>query len=257
MDNSWKQFTRRVKKPKYAYSVAKKKAQPVVVVKPKARRKKQALTTGRNLTFSRMTPFLPIRKWGYNMPYHEVFVLSGPATPETVTTLGWTLNGAWDPEVPAGGHQVMGFDTAMQYYEHYTVTKCSWTIQVYANNNSPELNVSAIAAGYYISPDNVPITGADAIVENGLMRRKIMTPNVANSRDMITLTGSLDMAAYFGKKIINEDDYRGDVSSNPAEQVYIYFFCHPLTVAQSVPVTFDVTMKYTALFTEPRKLALN
>jgi len=222
----------------------------VVPVKVVNQKKKYRRT---NLTTIDRIPFLPIKKWAV-LPYHETIKISTGTSPETAGTDIWSMNGLNDPEVILGGHQPMGFDQAMLFYEHYTVQSCKWTIQAYAGTVSD--SKQAVAVGYYLSASSVGnITGSDRIVENGLMKRKILSANNNNSKDMVTISGSLNLDKFFGKKIINEDDYRGQLTTLPAEQVYIVFFCNSLDVPTSVDVVFDITFQYTVCFTEPKKLA--
>lgn len=199
------------------------------------------------------TPWLMgTKKWSYNMPYHESYAFTVPGTPETANTLVFTLNGMFDPEVPVGGHQPIGFDQAMAFFNHYTVTQCSWTITF--TYNSPTSN-DVIVCGYYISPTSTPITGADAIAENGLMKRKIISQNPGSGRSIAVMSGRIDLSKYFGKRILNEDDYRGDVAANPAEQAYLILFTHAITSTAGSSLLVDFTCNYNMLFSEPRKIA--
>jgi len=211
---------------------------------------KKLMTKYPSLTERATIPFLPISKWCYNMPYHEVVTLTTNVSPEVATTLVWTMNGLFDPEVPVGGHQPMGFDQAMAFYEHYTcvanevtVTFCSGA----ANND-------AIACGFYLSSSATPVTVSDQIVENGLLYRKILTSNVNNSKDIQTISAKINLTKFFGKKIINEDDYRGNAAALPTEQAYMIFFVNNLSGTNTNPVIMDITTNYTVKFTEPKKI---
>lgn len=219
----------------------------IVPVKVVNQKKKTRRT---NLTMINRTPFLPIKKWA-TLPYHETFKIATGANVETAGTMIWSLNGMYDPEFGIGGHQPMGFKQAMAFYEHYTVQSCKWTIQAYTGQSESK---QSVAVGYYLSASTNIITESDRIVENGLMKRKIAPASSGNSRDVITLSGSLKLDKFFGKKTINEDDYRGQLTVNPQEQAYIVFFCNSLDILSSVDVVFDVTFQYTMLFTEPKKV---
>jgi len=142
------------------------------------------------------TPFLPVSKWCYNMPYHEVVTLTTNASPETATCLVWSMNGLFDPEIPIGGHQPMGFDQAMAFYDHYTVVRSSVTVTF---NSSDSDNV-IIAAGVYLSSSSTPITGSDSIVENGLLKRIILTSNINNTHNQNQIQYSVSLPKFFGKK---------------------------------------------------------
>jgi len=221
--------------------------------KPKSKPARGPLQNSKSLTMIKQVPFLGIRHWSRNMPYHEVYQLSSGATPATVNFVSFSLNGLFDPEVPVGGHQPMGFDQAMLFYEHYTVTEAEWTISFTPNSGATLGGSTNYAVGYTITPDAAGITNADALVENGLMKRAIITSNSSNSNNRATMSGKLNLSKYFGKNILNEDDYRGNAAALPVEQVYLEIFAHPLSATTAVDFDLDVTFEYTALFTEPKK----
>lgn len=221
--------------------------------KPKSKSRRGPLQTSRSLTMIKQVPFLGIRHWSRNMPYHETYQLTTGINPEVAAFISFALNGMYDEEVAAGGHQPMGFDQAMSFYEHYTVTEVAWTVTFLVNSGATLGGSTNYGIGYTITPDAAGITAVDAIVENGLMKRSLITSNSANSNNRATFSGKLNLAKYFGKDILNEDDYRGNVGANPVEMVYLELFAHSLSSSSTVTFDVDVTLDITALFTEPKK----
>jgi len=215
--------------------------------KKKVYRKKAAVKTGYAITTLLHTPLMPIKKYG-KLPYNANIAWATGAA--VIGGYVFTANGLYDPDITGVGHQPMGFDQALAFYEHYTcvanevtVTFCSGA----ANND-------AIACGFYLSSSATPVTVSDQIVENGLLYRKILTSNVNNSKDIQTISAKINLTKFFGKKIINEDDYRGNAAALPTEQAYMIFFVNNLSGTNTNPVIMDITTNYTVKFTEPKKI---
>lgn len=97
------------------------------------------------------------------MYYESGFTLAG--TSGVITQYVFTANGMYDPNITGTGHQPMGFDTMMLYYEQYTVLRSSVTLR-FAGNGTQPVNVSVCLA-----PDTTTLALPE-LMENGLIKRK-------------------------------------------------------------------------------------
>lgn len=192
------------------------------------------------------TPMLPLKKWGSLTYYDQNNFNTG-----AVSAGGYvfTANGLYDPNITGTGHQPMGFDQMMLFYEHYTVTKAKITVNFW----NPDVDDSVIV-GILIAPDSTIETAFSRLNENGLFVKKWINANNGSGGNKCSLTMTANIAKINGKKIINEDDYRGDVGANPTEQSYFHLFAYNQVTVNVVNVYFECVIEYIAEFSEPRKM---
>lgn len=192
------------------------------------------------------SPLLPLSKTAV-LPYYDQNNFSTGA----VLAGGYvfTCNGLYDPNITGVGHQPMGFDQMMLFYEHYTVLKSKITVSFYNNSNT-----DSVVVGVLIAPDANIETVFSKLNENGMLTKKWLTPSTGTD-PKVSFTLIANMSKINGKKdVSSEDDFRGDVSSNPPEQTYFHLFAYNQGTVSVVNVLFEVRVEYTAIFTEPRKM---
>jgi len=215
------------------------------------RRYKKALRLARPSNFLAQSPLMPIR-YKCRLRYNESVKLVGTAATANAYIL--TANGLFDPNITGAGHQPMGFDQIMLWYEHYHVTNCKLTVN-FCNNSSAD----NIIVGIYIAPDTTVTTDFIRLVENGMMVKKWMGPGLSNSKNICTLALRANIAQVNGQKtILYTNDFRGDVGANPVEQTYFHIFIYdPFNLAATPQIDVDFLLEYDAVFSEPRKLTLS
>lgn len=239
-------FKKLYKTNKAAYTKLK-----VLAVRPKKVYKKKRIPgSGDLFNNPTRTSFLPVSKYAITN-YNEqspTGLSTGPAG--TAGGYIYACNGGFDPNISGDGHQPMGFDTAMTFYEHYTVTDAKFSIRFFNKNQSP------IAIGAYLSPDPTILTSAIQINENGMIKQKWIA-NVGGG-GVTTINFTVNMNKYFGKNVMNEDDYRGDSVANPLELVYLILFAYsPDLNLGTTAVPFEIDIKFRSKYTEPRKQIVN
>jgi len=192
------------------------------------------------------TPLLPLKRYG-KLPYYESNTYSSG-----IATAGgyvFSANGLYDPNITGLGHQPMGFDQMMLFYEHYTVTSCKIT----CNFIIPDPSFKHCVVGMLIAPDATLETNIGRLNENGMLVKKIMSPSTQSTHCSLSMT--LNLSKINGKKDVkSEDDFRGDVAANPVEQTYIHLYAYDPQLTNAVTVLFDCVLEYSGVFTEPRKL---
>jgi hypothetical protein len=189
------------------------------------------------------------------LPYYESAInLNGTAG--VITQYAFTANGVYDPNVTGTGHQPLGFDTMMLYYEQYTVIRSRITIR-FAGNGAQPVNISLCLA-----PDTTSLS-LPMVVENGLIVTKLVdgrgNGGYGTGNRISSLNLACDVSRYFGRRgraLINDPNLSGTVAANPVEQVYFIINTWGFsTFTDNTSVSLDVIIEYDVVFWEPRKLA--
>lgn len=168
-----------------------------------------------------------------------------------LTTHVFTLSGLYDPDITGTGHQPMGFDNIMPFYEHYHV--------INAKVHVTFMNKQSLYRGYVglkITPDTAAPASYEDLVEEG----RAVVDNIGGANDAFNgskvLRASVNVPAVNGltrKNFIANEATQGTIASNPSEQTYLHV-CAWSPAAQSLDVEFYAVIEYTAVFTEPRNL---
>lgn len=208
---------------------------------------KSAMSIAPSQNVKLSTPLMPVSKWA-KIPYYDQNNFSTGA----VASGGYvfTANGLWDPNITGTGHQPMGFDQIMVFYEHYTVTSSRITVNFF-NNDADD----SVVVGILLAPDANIETNFSKLNENGLLTKRWLNANSGNGNNKCTLTVRADIAKLNGKNTVIDDDiFRGDATSNPTEQSYFHLFAYNQVTVNPVTVYFEVLLEFTVKFTEPRKV---
>ncbi len=227
-----------------------------VTVRPK--RKTTAPTHGAPRALDELKTQVPLfpssvrKKLAY---YEQGFELSGTAG--LVGQYVFTANGLYDPNITGTGHQPMGFDTMMLYYEQYTVLNSRITVRAVGNG------AQAACLSVCLAPDTTA-SALPGLVENGLIISRVVearggTSNGTGTR-IVRIDLPCDVAKYFGRKsrndLVDTTDLSGTVAANPVEQVYYLINAWTFAnFADNFSVQCEVIIEYDALFWEPRKVS--
>lgn len=161
----------------------------------------------------------------------------------------YTANGMYDPSVTGGALQPAGFSQLMSLYEHYTVYKSKITVIV--TNNSTTQTMASLS----LQPDVAPITTDTANVLELPYSQSVQLEPSGVYGSSKTLSMTCNCSKYFGTPVTKSQAlYRGDVISNPTEQVYFRIAIFGLK-GSSAEVFITVKIDYFAIFTEPRELS--
>jgi len=169
----------------------------------------------------------------------------------------FSANGMFDPNITGTGHQPIGFDQMMLFYEQYTVMSSSIEVQfLFATG-------VGCRCGVTLAPDTTSITSSNELMENGLIRTSTSMVGTTSLQGLPyrKVRISCDVAKYFGRKssgdIVNDPNLHGTIAANPTEQVY-----YDITAWQTNPdgstttsIGFDVLISFDVIYWEPRKVA--
>lgn len=184
--------------------------------------------------------------------YHEEG-LGFTATSGVPTQYFFTANGVYDPNVTGTGHQPIGFDQMMLFYEQCTVVRSKITVDI-LNSNSGPISRTCL----FLTPDAAVLTDPNRILENGQAVTKITYNNVTWG-SVASLSMDCDIAAYFGRprtvrNLLQDDNLFCTAAANPVEQVYYAVGGWDPFGSNTLGFFFNVTIEYDTVFWEPRKL---
>jgi len=230
----------------------------VVVSKKRSKRRAQAPTHPGLRPMDELkshVPLFPTSTRKKLMYYESGFTQTGTAG--AVTQYVFSANGIYDPNITSTGHQPMGFDTMMLYYEQYTVVRSSISLRFAGNGIQPAV------VSVCLAPDTTTLVLPD-IIENGLVTTQVVDgrANGGNGTGIrIKRLGlSCDVVKYFGRKsqreILDDVNLFGTVAANPTEQVYFVINTWGFgAFTDNTSVAFDAVLEYDVVFWEPRKVA--
>lgn len=196
-------------------------------------------------SFIPVFPNMTTRKLRYN-EYGVVDITAGALGSNV-----FTLSGLYDPFITGTGHQPMGYDQLMTFYEHYHVLRCKVTVTFMSRSSNGHGQVAL-----KITPDTaLPASGTD-LVEEGRAITESIGGNNYEAQGTRTLSMTVDLPAVNGLTRANflaDPDLRGTISTNPAEQTYLQI-CLWSPSLDTMTVEWNAVLEYTAVFTEPRNL---
>lgn len=183
------------------------------------------------------------------LQYFDTVLFTGAAS--AVSSYVVSANGAYDPDVTGTGHQPMGFDQMMVFYNHYTVMNAK-VRAVFQNTGTVSAHV-----GLSVSGTTVNVSDNRQLVENGEMIYTVVTPTgIADS--IATLRTSASAARFQGiQQPLDDPNMRGDAASNPTEQFYFHLHLWNPASATVPSCLIDFYLEYDVVFHEPRKGSLS
>jgi len=189
------------------------------------------------------------------MYYETAVSLSGTAG--AITQYVFSANGCYDPNITSTGHQPMGFDTGMLYYEQCTVLASKITVRGVGNGIQP------VVLSVCLAPDTTSSVLPD-VVENGLCVNTILDARANGGYGTGDRVGHLyldcDVAKYFGRPnrrgMVNDPNLYCTAAANPVEQVYYLINTWGQgSFTDNTACSIDVIIEFEVEFWEPRKVA--
>jgi hypothetical protein len=185
--------------------------------------------------------------------YYESGLVLAPAA-GTVSYYRFSANGLFDPNITGTGHQPIGFDQMMLFFEQYTVLRSRIKVTCVGFSDDPA------TCAVLLAPDTTS-TVLPELVENGLLVMDMVVAAADNLGDgyhrIKRLELECDVAKYFGRSreaLIADPNMLGTSAANPTEQVYFTIAVwNPFSAGTSV--SMEVVLTYDAYFWEPRKVA--
>lgn len=212
------------------------------------RRRKRYNRKPLNVSASNQSFPLP-SKFKTKLRYVERAISLDPGLGGSAASYVFSANGLYDPDITGIGHQPLGFDQLMPLYDNYTVIATKITVEG-VNTDSTHENQLVM----YMKQNSVAETQFNTLVENGNCKTLLMTPK-GGSRDRGQLTMAANPNKFLGRSNpLSDDELKGTVSSNPSEQCYWIIGVAPNSSENALPVSLQVIIEYTVIFTEPKML---
>jgi len=161
-------------------------------------------------------PSARVRSLSYFEPSYTLTGASG-----VIAQYAFTANGIYDPNITGTGHQPLGFDTMMTYYDQYTVLNSKITVRCFGNGVQPA------SVSICLAPDTTSLALPD-VVENGYIKLSHVdgrgNGGYGTGNRITEVSLNCDVSSYFGRNggrvILNDPYLSGTATSNPTEQVY-------------------------------------
>jgi len=177
-------------------------------------------------------------------------VFGGATTSGAITsTQVFRANDLFDPDFTSTGHQPMGFDQMMVFFNHFVVV---WAkITIVAKNTT----ASAPTVCLRIDADSTPLTVIDRIVEIGGCVTEVLEAKGGYGADK-TLVLVADIAKLQGvnrSAVTSDPSLQGSASASPAECSYFHITMWD-TAGVTGSMACDVILEQVAVFAEPRNI---
>lgn len=176
----------------------------------------------------------------------------------------WFANGLYDVLDTGVGHQPMGFDQYMQFYQHATVLKAKFTLhyvadlEAYTGGPTSGTNSDAGCVLLSLRDTTGAITDYQRLREMGDCRWSTFTAMMTRPQ---TLSITYDFYKFFGGGVQPADSQHVNTqTTNPTEDVCFHVQTAPMNVeaptAVSVcpPLRMQILIEYTVMLMERKPL---
>lgn len=169
------------------------------------------------------------------------------------TEYNFSANGLYDPNISGTGHQPMGFDQLMEFYDHYTVIGSKIKV-IFNPVTSTSVSIPPYV-GVRLCDTTSRINGKaiDELREVGVSMTQMGS---YQWKYPPTVYQRFSAKKFFSKKaIIGASQFQGSASANPTEDaIYSVFVVAPDTSTDPPTISVQVVIEYIAIFTEPKQL---
>jgi len=212
-----------------------------------------SLVRPQNLWNGEVVPILSLfpqkirRKLNYNCDF--------AFTPNSATSgFVFSANSLYDPEVSSTGHQPMGFDQIMIFYQYYTVIRS--TIKVILRQYVAGDGNYMMGAGLKVTTSSSFGSSWTQEVESGNMEYTYLNAPPVNGSGAAGAVGQLQASCSIGKyldipKPLDYADLKGTSSSSPVKQVYFQVLGYSPDTVTGDAVEGNAFIQYDAEFTSP------
>lgn len=204
---------------------------------------------------NKFIPLYPVpRVQIVKLKYVDTYTLA-PAGADTGTALHWIrANDLYDPDLTAGGHQPLGFDQHMAFYDNFTVvgSKISARFMTTSNTDTGQSVVGIIKSDVTTLPSNLRST----ICEQPNTKYRMLTNGAAIGKEWcqssFSVKKDMRISAPMAEPLIE-----GNATASPTLQYYFGLFAVTDDNTTDVParVNVQVTVQYIALLHGRKPLA--
>jgi hypothetical protein len=189
-------------------------------------------------------PLFPARTTK-TLRYSGNFGLS--STSGVVASYVLRANDLFDPDFTGTGHQPMGFDQMMVFYNHFCVTHARLVVTAKAATGT------ASTVAVRVDASSTPLTVIDQIIEfGGLVQVELESIGNFGANKVLELRASIPKLQGVSMSAMTADPtLRGDAATSPTEISYFHIQCwNAAGVTSAVNISFILEQR--AVFMEPR-----
>ncbi len=162
-------------------------------------------------------------------------------------------NDLFDPDFTGVGHQPMGFDQWMVFYNHFTVVSSRIKVTGFQSGTSGPLANGML--GVYLNDDTVSTISLTTMMEYRLTN-SVATGTSNGHKSIVYVGNSFHARTFFGKKyVVNSTGFEGDTTTSPAEVAMFDIWYAPAQLIDNLdPIDLVVEIEYKAVLTERKTL---
>lgn len=179
------------------------------------------------------------------LKYTQIIQIASNIVAGVASVIVFSANGLYQPNITSSDHQPRGYDEIQALYSHYRVLGSKITFRC-TNGDS---NFGAIT-GISLQASSSANTYITDYTEDSNTVKRMVGNNDGSSVGVMTYKCAPHK--FLGLKY-DEDNLRGNVSSNPSEQAYYHIFTNNVGGTTSA-VTGEVEIEYLCQFFEPLSL---
>ncbi len=177
--------------------------------------------------------------------YVDWITLNPTVTADTIVYKEFRANSAFDPDYTGAGHQPLGFDQWMTFYDHFNVVgskiTCTWT--------PSDVNTHV---GVYLDDDTTAVTSLRNVLEQ---KGATYRSNLSTGDKAITTTKTFSAKKFLGPSMALMDSNTGSASANPSEDAIFKVFAGTFETADPGAMVVQIQIDYIMLLTERKTLA--
>jgi len=182
----------------------------------------------------------------------EQIVQLDPGLAGVPASFVFKANSLFDPNDTGVGHQPLGFDQIMPFFDKYCVIHANIRVTFV---NTDTAATQGMIVGVKVADSSVGVSNIADEIERGTMKYRLLTAR-DDSKNMCTITHQVAPAKFLGiSRPLSEDRLKGTISSSPLEGVYFIIVAQPNASVDAGAVRCLVQIDYTAIFTEPKEIA--
>lgn len=182
--------------------------------------------------------------------YHDNITLA--STAGALSAYVFRANDCFDPNFTGTGHQPMGLDQMLVFYNHFCVDTCRITV------NAANTGAGSMHAGVRLDASSSALSNVDQMTEFGGITYDVLeAKNTYGSSKTMTLTADIARLQGITRSAITADStLRGDAATSPVEITYFHLVAWDPN-GLSASINFDVIMEFGVWFLEPRDASLS
>jgi len=205
----------------------------------------QRAASSETIISSSWMPIFPARVTK-RLRYSDSFVLT--ITTGAVASYVYRANDLFDPDFTGTGHQPMGFDPLMLFYNHFTVLQSKITVVAFNGTAAQRSQISVRVDGA-----STPLSVVNRILElGGNKYEHLGLAGASSAQKELTLDCDIAKLQGVSRSAITADaTLRGDAATSPTEVTYFHIQGWDSFFGSSSMIV-DVLIDYVASFEEPR-----